>query len=75
MVIDSILIGIVTLFAGERKVLVGEDVYTADNVLIAVGGHPNWPKIPGSELGISSDGFFELEHLPKWVGAQTDDVL
>jgi pyruvate/2-oxoglutarate dehydrogenase complex dihydrolipoamide dehydrogenase (E3) component len=28
------------LFAGERKVSVGGDVYTADHVLIAVGGRP-----------------------------------
>ncbi|CAO3618425.1 unnamed protein product [Cunninghamella blakesleeana] len=38
-------------------------------VLIAVGGYPVIPSqsIPGAELGISSDGFFELEHQPKNV--------
>ncbi len=50
---------------GENKVSVGDEVYTADHILIAVGGHPTWPQIPGAEHGISSDGFFELEHLPK----------
>ena len=40
----------------------------AKNVLIATGGHPNIPKdIPGSELGITSDGFFELEKRPEKV--------
>lgn len=39
----------------------------AKNVLIAVGGHPNIPKIPGAELGITSDGFFELSKQPKKV--------
>ena len=33
--------------------------------MIAVGGYPTWPSIPGAEHGISSDGFFELEELPK----------
>lgn len=40
----------------------------AKKILIATGGHPNVPKhIPGSELGITSDGFFDLETLPKRV--------
>ena len=47
--------------------------YTAAHILIATGGHPVLPKsIPGSELGISSDGFFDIEVLPKkmaFVGA------
>lgn len=40
----------------------------AKNILIAVGGHPTVPKdIPGAELGIDSDGFFEIEKQPKKV--------
>ena len=40
----------------------------AKNILIATGGHPKIPKdIPGSELGITSDGFFELEKRPEKV--------
>jgi len=31
------------------------------------GGHPIIPDVPGAELGISSDGFFDLEHQPKRV--------
>ena len=34
-------------------------------MLIAVGGKPEMPDIPGIELAINSDGFFELESLPK----------
>ena len=49
----------------KDKVAVGQDVYSADHILIAVGGYPAWPSIPGAEHGISSDGFFELEALPK----------
>lgn len=37
----------------------------AKNILIAVGGHPKIPDTPGAELGITSDGFFELEQQPK----------
>jgi glutathione reductase (NADPH) len=37
-------------------------------ILLATGGYPNIPKeIPGSELGITSDGFFDLEKQPKKV--------
>ncbi|KAI4129197.1 MAG: hypothetical protein LQ338_002356 [Usnochroma carphineum] len=41
----------------------------AKKILLATGGHPNLPThIPGAELGISSEGFFHLETLPKRVG-------
>ncbi|KAL8675714.1 MAG: hypothetical protein Q9186_007660 [Xanthomendoza sp. 1 TL-2023] len=39
----------------------------AKKILLATGGHPNIPKIPGAEMGITSDGFFDLETLPKRV--------
>lgn len=40
----------------------------AKKILVAVGGHPNIPQnIQGSELGITSDGFFELRKQPKKV--------
>ena len=54
-------------FVDKNLVAVGNDVYSADHILIAVGGYPTWPSIPGAEHGISSDGFFELETLPKKV--------
>ena len=41
--------------------------YTADHIVISVGGEPDVPDIPGAELGISSDGFFELTEQPKNV--------
>ena len=37
------------------------------HVLIATGGRPSVPDIPGAEYGITSDGFFELEELPERV--------
>jgi glutathione reductase (NADPH) len=40
--------------------------YTAKHILIAVGGQPVFPKGEGvREYSISSDGFFELEDLPR----------
>lgn len=40
---------------------------TAPNITIATGGQPVRPTIPGAELGITSDGFFELDYQPKRV--------
>lgn len=39
--------------------------YTADNILIATGGWPTVPELPGRELGITSNEAFYLESLPK----------
>ena len=54
-------------FVDRRTVRVGEDDYQADNIVIATGGHPIVPHIHGAELGISSDGFFELPERPERV--------
>ncbi|EGV61844.1 Glutathione reductase [Yamadazyma tenuis] len=43
-------------------------VFSADKVLVATGGAPIVPpSVPGAELGITSDGFFELDYQPKSV--------
>ena len=39
----------------------------AKNILVAVGGKPTVPSIEGAELGITSDGFFDLDTQPKKV--------
>lgn len=39
----------------------------AKKILLATGGHPNIPEAPGSELGIISDGFFDLGKRPEKV--------
>jgi glutathione reductase (NADPH) len=46
---------------GKQQIIEGK------HILIATGGRPMVPEIPGSELGTTSDGFFELEHLPERV--------
>jgi len=38
---------------------------TAPHVVIATGGVPMIPNVPGAELGISSDEFFDLERRPQ----------
>lgn len=41
--------------------------YSATHIVIATGGRPSVPAIDGAELGINSDGFFELEQQPRNV--------
>lgn len=43
------------------------ELYTADHIVVAPGGYPNVPDIPGAELGMTSDGFFELEEQPRHI--------
>ena len=51
-------------FVGARTVAIGDTRLTADHVAIATGGLPIVPPTPGAELGITSDGFFELAERP-----------
>lgn len=37
---------------------------TARRILIAVGGRPTYPDIPGAELAVSSDDIFTLKKPP-----------
>ncbi len=52
-------------FVGPRRVKVNDEVISADHVLIATGGRPLVPLVPGAEFGITSDDFFDLQSLPK----------
>ena len=54
-------------FIGPKTVKVGAEVLTADHMVIAVGGRPQIPDVPGAGLGITSDGFFELASQPRNV--------
>jgi glutathione reductase (NADPH) len=54
-------------FVDAHTVIVNDETISADHILIATGGRPSHPAIPGAEYGIDSDGFFELSELPKRV--------
>ena len=48
-----------------HTVAVGDKTYTAERILVAVGGWPNVPEFPGSEHVISSNEVFYLDEFPK----------
>lgn len=52
-------------FVRPNTIEVNAEQFSAEHILIATGGQPWVPDVPGAALGISSDGFFELEDLPK----------
>ncbi len=54
-------------FVDRNTIEVQGKRYSAPHVLIATGGRPSLPNMPGIEHAITSDGFFELERLPKKV--------
>ena len=54
-------------FVDRWTVAVGESRLSAPHFFIATGGRPVVPSIPGAELGITSDGFFELSDQPRRV--------
>ncbi|WP_442107830.1 glutathione-disulfide reductase [Pseudomonas sp. NUPR-001] len=63
----------VTLLEGHAKLTGAHEVevdgqrYSAEHILIATGGWPQIPDIPGKELAISSNEAFYLKDLPKRV--------
>ncbi len=53
--------------ADAHTVVVGSERYTARYILIATGGWPSAPSIPGGELAISSNEAFFLPQFPARV--------
>jgi glutathione reductase (NADPH) len=54
-------------FVDATTVHVDGRTVETDRVVIATGGRPSVPDIPGAELGITSDDFFQLEERPQRV--------
>ena len=54
-------------FIDAHTVEVGGQRMTARHIVIATGGVPIVPDLPGALLGITSDGFFALESRPQRV--------
>ncbi len=51
-------------FKDARTVQVDDQTFSAPHVVIASGGQPIIPDVPGAELGTDSDGFFEFDDCP-----------
>lgn len=70
-------------FIANNVLEVNGKQYTAPHISIATGGYPLIPKIEGGDLGITSDGFFELAEQPKravvvgagYIGVELAGVL
>lgn len=70
-------------FVDAKTIEVNGTFYCAEHIVIATGGHPVIPSVPGANLGISSDGFFQLNELPQrvaiigggYIGVELSGVL
>ncbi|AOX03519.1 glutathione-disulfide reductase [Moorena producens PAL-8-15-08-1] len=54
-------------FVDSHTIEIGGRKVTAQKILIAVGGHPVKPDIPGIENAITSDDIFHLKEQPKRI--------
>lgn len=67
----------------QHTIAVDDQKFTADKILIAVGGKPAQPKISGIEHTITSDEMFQLDQLPKrlaiigggYIGVEFSSVM
>lgn len=70
-------------FVDAHTLEVEGEQYSADHIVIATGGQPIVPPVPGADLGITSDGFFELNEQPHkvavigggYIGVELSGVL
>lgn len=53
--------------AGPNTVEIAGKTYTAKNILVAVGGWPSTPDVPGIDHVISSNEALDLKELPKRI--------
>ena len=54
-------------FIDANTIAVDNEQYQAERIIVATGGKPIVPSIPGAELGITSDDFFALKQKPRRV--------
>lgn len=70
-------------FIDNNVLEVNGEQYSAPHISIATGGYPIIPEIEGGDLGITSDGFFDLLEQPKravvvgagYIGVELAGVL
>lgn len=81
MVVDQLRSGVVSLMsqpgitfvqgfarmADSHSVAVGDDVYAADNIIIATGSSPKMPPFSGTDLPgvVDSNGMLDIDHIPQ----------
>ena len=58
-------------FVDERRIEVDGELYTAEHIVIATGGRPVVPPVPGAALGITSDGFLHCANSPGGLRSST----
>ena len=54
-------------FIDSNNVKVNDEIFQSEHIVIATGGQPAMPDIPGVNFGINSDDFFSLEDKPESV--------
>ena len=52
---------------GAGRVAIGDGTHEAPHIVVATGGRPLVPDLPGAAAGITSDGFFALARKPASV--------
>jgi glutathione reductase (NADPH) len=55
------------VLTSASTVSVNDQTYNAPHIVLSTGGVPFVPPVPGKELGITSDGFFDLTAQPARV--------
>jgi glutathione reductase (NADPH) len=53
--------------AGRGRIEIGGQAHSARHIVVATGGRPIVPRLPGAGAGITSDGFFALTERPASV--------
>jgi len=70
-------------FINNHTLEVNGQQLTADHIVLSTGSQPIVPRLPGAELGITSDDFFELNQRPEkvavigggYIGVELSGVL
>ncbi len=53
--------------AGRGRVAIGGSTHAAKHIVVATGGRPLVPALPGAVAAITSDGFFALARMPATI--------
>ena len=51
----------------HHTIAIGDQTHTATNILLATGGRPWIPDVPGADLGLTSDQIFSLPERPERI--------